>query len=85
MKTLTFFNKNFRFVYQPKENKLLNIPSLAFDTERRDERFLVGAGKIGYYITPKNAETVLKCAEKMKTDKYTCKFRKYGKIDIYVK
>jgi hypothetical protein len=47
--------------------------------------FFVGAGQLYKYITDKNAETVIKATEKMKTDKKTIKFRKYGKIEIYVK
>jgi len=78
---ITWFNRNFRFVFSPKIEKQLQI----FELSKNDKRFLVGAGQIKKYITEKNAETVLKEAEKMKTDKKTFKFRKYGKIDIYVK
>lgn len=82
MESITFFNKNFRFVFTPKENEqfVLNL----FQT-KSDKRFLIGAGSIAEYITKKNAETVLKTAEKMKVDKTTLKFRKYGKVEIYVK
>lgn len=85
MYDITFLNKNFRFVFQPKINVIDCIPALQFEKQRSDNRFLVGAGRLAHYITEKNAETVLKSALKMKTDKLSCKFRKYGKIDIYVK
>lgn len=82
---ITFLNNNFRFVFQPKINTIYCIPTLDFETQRKDKRFLVGAGKLAKYITEKNAETVIKSALKMRTDKLTLKFRKYGIIDIYVK
>jgi len=81
MGNITFFNKNFRFVFSPKIEEHLQL----FEMQRSDKRFLIGAGQIKNYITEKNAETVLKEAEKMRTDKKVCKFRKYGKIEIYVK
>lgn len=85
MNNKTFLNKNFRFVYQPKINVIYCIPTLDFETQRKDKRFLVGAGTLAKYITQRNAETVIKSALKMKTDKLTLKFRKYGKIEVYVK
>lgn len=81
---ITWFNKNFRFVYTPNlttSDMILN--SLIWGINYK--RFLVGSGSLSYWIGKKNSETVLKTAEKMKTDKSTVKFRKYGKIEIYVK
>ncbi len=69
--SVTFLNKNFRFVYTAKA--------------LGSRRFLVGAGALAKYVGSRNAETVIKAALNSKTDKYTCKFRKAGKIEIYVK
>lgn len=81
---ITWYNKNFRFVFTPSDEIKRQI-SLKYDV-RNLKRFLIGAGQLYKYLgTEKNAETVLKTAEKMKTDKSTVKFRKYGKIEIYVK
>ena len=83
---ITWFNKNFRFVFTPNFEQI-NYNYFVDSSYGcySSRRFLVGAGSISEYITEKNAETVLKTAEKMKTDKSTVKFRKYGKIEIYVK
>lgn len=91
MTSITYLNTNFRFVFSPKNQilKIFNkngntigyIESLQF----YPKRFLIGAGQIGKYITDKNANKVILATEKMKTDKITLKFRKYGKIEIYVK
>ncbi|RKS98245.1 hypothetical protein [Chryseobacterium defluvii] len=76
MEAITWYNKNFRFVYTPKSD----ISDLT-----GWKRFLIGAGAIQNYVGDKNAETVLKSAQNMKTDKKILKFRKCGKIEIYVK
>ena len=83
MYNLTYFNKHFRFVYSP--NSFISFQVDMQYNIINSDRFLVGAGQLHKYITEKNAETVLKTAEKMKTDKTTIKFRKYGIIEIYVK
>lgn len=85
MCNLTYFNKNFRFVFQPNIAFKKVGGGIMYEFNFYPKRFLVGAGQIGKYVTDKNAETVLKTAEKMKVDKTTVKFRKYGKIGIYVK
>lgn len=73
MSSVTFFNKHFRFVFTGKETTLFS------------RRFLVGAGALQNYVGEKNAETVLKAAINSKKDKTILKFRKCGKIEIYVK
>lgn len=83
----TYLNKNFRFVFSP--NKYNDSYYLPFLGKRiglfSRKRFLVSANQLSEYITEKNAKTVILATEKMKTDKMTIKFRKYGKIEIYVK
>lgn len=74
MNNTTFLNKNFRFVFTPKMQGIYN-----------SKRFYVGGGSLALYITPSNACIVQKTCLNMKTDKYSLKFRKYGKIEIYVK
>ena len=81
---ITWYNNNFRFVFTPSDEIKRQI-NVKYDVKNL-KRFLIGAGQLSNYLgTEKNAETVLKTAEKMKTDKSTVKFRKYGKIEIYVK
>ncbi|PZQ98876.1 MAG: hypothetical protein DI539_28965 [Flavobacterium psychrophilum] len=80
---LTFYNKNFRFVYSP--NSFISFQVDMQYNIINSDRFLVGAGQLGKYITEKNAQTVLKTAENMKVDKTKIEFGKYGKIEIYVK
>ena len=72
--SVTYLNKNFRFVFTPK----LNIYN-------GKTRFLIGAGSLGLYLGDTNANNVEKSALKSKTDKVTLKFRKVGKLEIYVK
>lgn len=48
-------------------------------------RFLISINRLDYYIGSENANKVLLKAENMKTNKVTLKFRKYGKIEIYLK
>lgn len=81
---LKYCNKHFRFVFSPNQDLFLVIPAWYKDNIHSD-RFLVGAGSIAKYVTEKNAKSVLKAAINMKTDKTTLKFRKWGKIEIYVK
>lgn len=80
---LTWYNKHFRFVYTPILYEPKKYYLLMFGYNR--ERFLVGAGQLKNYIGAENAETVLKTAQNLKKDKTTVKFRKCGKIEIYVK
>lgn len=81
---VSYFNKHFRFVFSPNPDLFLVIPAWYKDNIHSD-RFLIGAGSIAKYVTEKNAITVLKTSLNMKTDKTTLKFRKWGKIEIYVK
>ena len=74
MVNTTFLNKNFRFVFSPKIKGVY-----------KSKRFYVGGGSLSLYISPSNAYIVQKRCLSMKTDKHTLKFRKFGKIDIYVK
>lgn len=76
-KMVTYLNKNFRFVFTPKNTDDLFKPT--------NYRFLIGAGQIQHYIGIANANKAILTALNSKTDKVTLKFRKYGKIDIYVK
>ena len=77
-----FLNKNFRFVYTPKTQ----VQTELFPEDRKEKkRFLIGGGTLAKYIGQQNAETVQKCAQNMKTDKHTVKFRKCGKIEIFLK
>lgn len=73
--SVTYLNKHFRFVYQPKQIELF----------QKSKRFLVDGGSISKYIGTENANKVILTALNSKTDKVTLKFRKYGKIEIYVK
>lgn len=82
----TYLNKNFRFVYSPKlEINPNDLFSYSLYKIYNYKRFLLGAGQLSKYLTKKNAETVILATQKMKTDKKTIKFRKYGIIEIYVK
>lgn len=65
--------QDFNIVFTPKENKY-NYP-----------RFLVSKNTLKKYITEKNANKVLKSIKNQVTNKSTLKFRKYGKIEIYLK
>lgn len=85
MKNITYLNRNFRFVFEPNQDSIKEVLQFAFSMKYKPRRFLIGAGQLSKYLTEKNAETVIKATEKMKTDKKTIKFRKYGKIEIYVK
>lgn len=74
MKSKTYLNKNFRFVFTPKEKQ-----------QYHSLRFLVGAGSLVKYIGVQNSISVISAALNSKTDKTICRFRKCGKIEIYVK
>lgn len=62
------------FVYTPKPNLGL-----------RNKRFLVSANRLSNYITDNNANKALQAFKNMQTNKTTLKFRKFGKIEIYLK
>lgn len=48
-------------------------------------RFLISRNRLSKYISEKNVNKVLRAIETQKTNKSTIKFRKYGKIEIYLK
>lgn len=67
-------NKEFRIVFQPKNPEIYG-----------KRRFCVGAYSLHKYIGVKNSNTAIISALKSKEQRYTKKFRKYGRIDFYVK
>jgi hypothetical protein len=67
-------NLQFRIVFQPKDPQLYG-----------KRRFAVGAKSLHKYIGILNAHNCFVRALNSKTDKYTVKLRKYGRIDFYVK
>lgn len=71
--TCIYLNHHFRFVLT------------YYDANGKRQRHFVGAGQLIHYLGEKNAETVKKCANSMKSDKHRVKFRKCGQIDIYSK
>jgi hypothetical protein len=48
-------------------------------------RFLISRNRLAKYISQGNVNKVLTAIENQKTNKATLKFRKYGKIEIYLK
>lgn len=64
--------KDILIVFEPKDKTL-------------GRRFLVSKNTLHKYITENNANKVLKIAENQTLNKSTIKFRKYGKINIYLK
>ncbi len=50
-----------------------------------NKRFLISANRLSNYITDNNANKALQTIQNMQTDKVTLKFRKFGKIEIYLK
>lgn len=68
-----YLNHHFRFVLT------------YYDHNGKRQRHFIGAGQLSEYLGEKNTETVQKCANAMKSDKHTVKFRKCGQIDIYSK
>lgn len=64
---------DYNIVFTPKEKKY-NYP-----------RFLISINTLSKYITEQNANKVRESIKKQKTNKSTLKFRKYGKIEIYLK
>lgn len=64
---------DFHIVYTPKEKIYPN------------SRFLVSARQLHNYIGQENANKALKAAYDLIENKATLKFRKYGKIEIYLK
>lgn len=63
-------NRDFYLVFTPKNTK---------------KRFLISANQLGKYISNENANKLLIRLLNIDTDKGTCKYRKYGKIDFYTK
>lgn len=63
---------DFLIVFEPKDRK-------------PNRRFLVSPNTLPNYITKSNANKVICEAKNLKENKRTLKFRKYGKIDIYLK
>lgn len=49
------------------------------------KRFLISVNTLKNYITEKNANKALESIKNQKVNKTTIKFRKYGKLDIYLK
>lgn len=50
-----------------------------------NKRFLVSPNQLQKYISQQNANKVISEAKILKTNKRTLKFRKFGKIEIYLK
>ena len=67
-------NRNYRIVYTPKNKEQYNY-----------KRFFVSPYQLSSYIGFCNANKVVRTALSMRVDKSTLKFRKYGKIEIYLK
>jgi len=68
------YSKEFFIVVQP------------YDRLRwKKRRWLVSANNLQSYIGSHNANTALKTALKMRTDKVRLKYRSFGIVDIYVK
>lgn len=74
-KDVSYLERNYRFVFQPKDKSKFN----------NNRRFYVGSGRLEEYIGKHNTGTVLEKAEEMTTDKKRIKFRETGIIDIYLK
>lgn len=71
----TYYNKNFKIVFQPKDKTKFN----------NNRRFAVGAGRLSEYIGKSNAESCFEKSSEIVTDKKRFKFRKMGIVDFYVK
>lgn len=71
----SYYNKNFRIVFQPKDKSRFN----------NNRRFAVGAGRLAEYIGESNAAVCFRKADEMITDKKRFKFRENGIVDFYVK
>lgn len=69
------FNKEFYFVYSPSKGLYPDF----------SPRFLVSVNTLKKYIGENNANKVILKASCLIHDKCTLRFRKYGKIDIYLK
>lgn len=67
-------NKDYRIVYTPKNC-----------TKYKYKRFFVLAYQLSNYISQENVNKCVLKALSMQTDKITLRFRKYGKIEIYLK
>ena len=86
----TQLNKDFLFVYTPNyeylDNKIwFKTLSDIFQISYNSKRFLISANSLSFYLGFQNENKVILATEKMKTYKKTIKFRKYGKIEIYLK
>ena len=68
-------NREFMFVYSPSVGL---YPEFG-------RRFLISANRLDLYLGRDNALKVVLAALRLKYDKTALKFRKYGKIDIYLK
>ena len=71
---ISYFEKTYRFVFQPKD-----------PTKHGRKRFYISSGRLEEYIGKHNAETVIRKAEEMTVDKKRLKFRETGVLDIYLK
>ena len=69
--------KDTLIVFTPKEKNLFQISKY--------KRFLISHNQLEKYITKNNANQVLESIKNQQTNKTTIRFRKYGKIDIYLK
>ena len=72
---ISYFEKNYRFVFQPKDPSKFGGRN----------RFYISSGRLEEYIGKHNTETVIEKAEAMMTDKKRLRFRETGIIDIYLK
>lgn len=67
-------NREFRIVFQPKDPELYG-----------KRRFAVGAGSLHKYIGQYNANKALSKAIESGMDKFTAKYRSFGRVDFYSK
>ena len=71
VENISYFERNYRFVFQPKDPKKYGR-----------KRFYISSGRLQEYIGKHNAETVIRKAEEMTVDKKRLKFRETGVLDI---
>jgi hypothetical protein len=71
-----YLNRDFHFVYQPKDPKVKKLLG---------RRVLIGAWRLHNYIGIDNARKLIKATKKIREDKVSIKYRKYGIVDIYSK
>lgn len=67
-------NKEFRIVFQPKDPEKFG-----------KRRFAIGGQSLKKYIGEKNANKAITKAFESKADKVSLRFRKFGRIDFYLK